>query len=195
MLDVVNNFNATALVIMLFKIVVISLITTILIMIPYCIYKKQKAEKIHHPIFLGIFIFYLIALLIVTIYRFGSTLKYPSVNVIPLKQIIDNFKAAYAYNTHLAIRSFTYNVLGNVIWFIPMGFLLPIIGKTFDFKMTLGIGFVASLWIELIQYVLVVGICDVDDMIFNTLGCLIGYCCYKVAKYIKEVIYEYKRTS
>ena len=47
------------------------------------------------------------------------------------------------------------------------------------FKVTL-ISFEVSLLVELIQLVTRVGSCDVDDMILNTLGGMLGYFCFKI---------------
>ena len=68
------------------------------------------------------------------------------------------------------------NLGGNVIGFIPFGALLPSIGrKPSGFLRTTFIGFELSLMVELSQLVLKVGSCDVDDIILNTLGGVIGY--------------------
>lgn len=69
------------------------------------------------------------------------------------------------------------NVLLNVAMFVPMGFLLPLLGKPFrKWYVTLTAGFGASAVIELVQLWLGKGICDVDDLFCNTLGTVIGYC-------------------
>lgn len=68
------------------------------------------------------------------------------------------------------------NVLLNVAMFVPMGFLLPLLGKKFrKWYVAIPTGFAASLAIELIQLAIGRGICDVDDLFCNTLGAVIGY--------------------
>ena len=68
------------------------------------------------------------------------------------------------------------NVLLNVAMFIPMGFLLPLLGKKLrKWYVTIPMSLGASLAIELLQLALGRGICDVDDLFCNTLGAVMGY--------------------
>lgn len=68
------------------------------------------------------------------------------------------------------------NVLLNVAMFVPLGFLLPLLGKAFRrWYVTIPVGFGASLAIELLQLAMGRGICDVDDLFCNTLGAVIGF--------------------
>ena len=68
------------------------------------------------------------------------------------------------------------NVLLNVAMFVPLGFLLPILWKIFrKWYVMAPAGFAVSLGIELFQLATGRGICDVDDLLANTLGALIGY--------------------
>lgn len=75
------------------------------------------------------------------------------------------------------------NILGNIIGFIPLGVLLPVlfvrlqrIGKT------IGVVFLISLSFETIQLLFNLGVFDVDDLILNTLGGAIGYVFYVISK-------------
>lgn len=68
------------------------------------------------------------------------------------------------------------NLLGNVFCFVPFGFVLPIISRQQRSLWRIAfLSFLSSLLVELIQLVSKVGSCDVDDMILNTLGGVIGY--------------------
>lgn len=68
------------------------------------------------------------------------------------------------------------NVLLNIAMFMPLGFLLPLLGKKFrKWYISIPAGFCASLVIELLQLAIGQGICDVDDLFCNTLGAVIGY--------------------
>ncbi|WIM69082.1 VanZ family protein [Corynebacterium breve] len=67
------------------------------------------------------------------------------------------------------------NVIGNTALFIPVGFLAVTLASPRRPLFTAATtGFVASLAIEIAQYALAVGYSDIDDLIFNTLGALIG---------------------
>jgi len=89
----------------------------------------------------------------------------------------DRVTAAYSYQ----------NIGGNIIGFIPLGVMLPLV---FSFlckwwRSALFI-FGISLLFETIQLFTGVGIFDVDDLLLNSLGGLIGYYVYIGAKYLLE---------
>ena len=63
----------------------------------------------------------------------------------------------------------------NVVIFIPLGFLLGTAFKTTTWWKTVIVGGFASLSIELIQLFTSRGTAEFDDVMHNTLGCLIGY--------------------
>ena len=68
------------------------------------------------------------------------------------------------------------NLLGNIIMFIPLGFLMPRIFRRLRKlwkTLLLCIGIIVA--IELVQLVTLVGTCDVDDLILNVLGIYLGY--------------------
>ena len=72
------------------------------------------------------------------------------------------------------------NLLGNVVCFVPFGFVLPVISRNQrKFWKILLLSFLTSLLVELIQLVSKVGSCDVDDMLLNTLGGIIGYVLFR----------------
>ena len=69
------------------------------------------------------------------------------------------------------------NVLLNIALFVPLGVLLPLLGRPFRrWYIALPAGFMVSLAIEAIQYLAGRGMFDVDDLVCNTLGCGLGYC-------------------
>lgn len=68
------------------------------------------------------------------------------------------------------------NLGGNIIGFIPMGFLLPFINlKNRKFFRVFIICFLVTLAVELIQFIFRVGCFDVDDICLNLIGGIIGY--------------------
>jgi glycopeptide antibiotics resistance protein len=119
-------------------------------------------------------------------------------NVIPFKSItnyfIDMNNHGFIYLDNLIIYfpdfikmiqmlfSTTFiNFIGNIILFIPLGFLFP---YAFDKKVSiikiLIVGFIVSFGIEITQYlVLSSRRADIDDIILNVFGVLIGFLIYK----------------
>lgn len=71
------------------------------------------------------------------------------------------------------------NLVGNVAGFMPFGFLLPLLSvKERRWIMVFLLTFELSLVVEVLQLFTGVGSFDVDDLLLNTLGGLLGYWCY-----------------
>ena len=88
------------------------------------------------------------------------------VNLIPFVNLLD-----YPSKGEILL-----NVIGNTAMFIPTGILTPLLYKHLDsFTRTVLTGFLISLTIEFIQLPFAVRCSDVDDLILNTLGCIVGY--------------------
>lgn len=79
------------------------------------------------------------------------------------------------------IRGAITNLFGNILLFIPLGLLPPLLwswaGKLWK-TLLLAAGIVAV--VELLQMLLLVGTCDVDDLILNVTGAAIGYGLFKL---------------
>lgn len=71
------------------------------------------------------------------------------------------------------------NILGNIVLLIPLGFLLPQVYRTLPNNKALIIFSAFCLMIEAIQAYSKIGIFDIDDVILNLLGCMIGYWAYR----------------
>ena len=79
-------------------------------------------------------------------------------------------------------------IILNYILFIPLGLLLYLcFGERWGLKVVL-IGFLLSAAIELIQLIFKIGVFEFDDMIGNTIGCLIGALVGKTTREIKKRI-------
>lgn len=106
--------------------------------------------------------------------RGAASLSY-HYNLEPFKEI----SRFITYRNHLGMGVVIANLLGNVVAFIPFGLFLPImINNRFGYiGMTL-LSLDMSLFIELLQLASKVGSFDVDDLILNTIGGLLGYCIF-----------------
>ena len=87
------------------------------------------------------------------------------------------FASIYAYQArHAAI-----NLAGNVVMFVPLGFLLPKVSarqrKLWRTMLTTAL---LVMLVEMVQLFSLRGSCDVDDVILNVLGAVIGYGIYKI---------------
>ncbi|KHF36966.1 VanZ like family protein [Paenibacillus sp. P1XP2] len=78
------------------------------------------------------------------------------------------------------------NFFGNIAAFMPLGFLLPMVCgvRSMTLPKVLLISFGVSLALESLQLVLFIGTFDVDDIIMNTAGGLLGYAAYVVLYFL-----------
>ena len=78
----------------------------------------------------------------------------------------------------------------NVLLFMPLGLLAGAAIRRKRFLKTVGLCCGISVEIELLQLITKRGVCNIDDVIHNTLGCFIGYglflLCYKPICRIKK---------
>ena len=101
-------------------------------------------------------------------FNFGGTQE-GEPNLIPFKTIWPYLSGEFG----LLIGGL--NIVGNIIFLIPVGFLLP---KVFNRLTQLHIFLMAlffCLLIELIQAYFRIGIFDIDDVLLNVLGVMAGY--------------------
>lgn len=75
-------------------------------------------------------------------------------------------------------------VIENIFLFIPLGFLVPLVfNKVRTFWRCIPIGFLLSICIEVTQLLTKRGFCQLDDVIMNTLGCMIGFLIWRLMEY------------
>lgn len=81
----------------------------------------------------------------------------------------------------------------NAIMFAPLGFLLPAYFERYrHWGRTLAAGFLTSLTVELIQ-LFTFRATDVDDLIMNTLGTLVGFLLVKLVLRRRTAVYRGKK--
>lgn len=83
------------------------------------------------------------------------------------------------------------NFVGNTTMFIPIGIVWPTVYKELDSHrkvIAAGVGF--SLFIEILQLPFFDRVSDIDDLILNSAGFLMGYGIYVFVKYLKNKAYE-----
>ncbi len=97
-------------------------------------------------------------------------------NLIPFKTISRYFQ----YFSYFKLWDWISNIFGNVFLFIPFGLMIPFMIKSrYKLPFTVGLGFFMVLNIELIQHYFGLGVFDVDDIILNIFGIIMGFIGYK----------------
>ena len=87
------------------------------------------------------------------------------------------------------MRDILINVIGNTAMFIPLGIVWPSVYKGLDTHwkvISAGIG--VSLCIEILQLPFYDRVSDVDDLLLNSLGFIIGYLLYLLAKLVSKKV-------
>ena len=88
------------------------------------------------------------------------------------------------------VKAVFINLAGNILAFVPFGAILPVISRRFrGFFRVMLLGFSFSLLVECTQLVTRVGTFDVDDLMLNTLGAVIGYLFFALCDRIRRHIY------
>ena len=98
------------------------------------------------------------------------------INLIPFVNLFD----------YEELRYLLVNVIGNTLMFVPSGVIFPCLFKRLDtFLKVVFAGAGVSLCIEILQLPFSVRASDIDDLILNTSGVIIGYGVYALAKKLK----------
>lgn len=138
-------------------------------------FKKGKL-RITVNLFFVMYIVYLVYLTLFSTY-YGRDYFHRSLNLIPFRTLAEYLHSTYNFSIILT------NLVGNIAAFIPMGLLLPVVLKRIDrFKRVIFIILISTVAIEITQYILGVGTTDIDDVILNTLGGMLGFCLYSFLK-------------
>ena len=86
------------------------------------------------------------------------------------------------------VRDIVWNVIGNVAMFIPTGIVLPIVYRRLNsFWKVVAAGAFISLCTEILQLPFPSRASDVDDLILNTLGVVVGYGIFAAVKEIRSL--------
>ena len=152
---------------------IISIVIMVSVRITYLI-KNQSKIVLYKEILMLCFVIYILCLF--QIVTFQDDISWSSNNFIPFQEIL-------RYN--ITSRLFFKNVLGNMIMFLPFGFFVSYYLKSEKLTLPLFLILIASISIEVVQ--LSIGrVFDVDDIILNILGGLLGYGLYFIFKKIGE---------
>lgn len=100
--------------------------------------------------------------------------------------LFQEIKRFWTYREQLGYFATFTNLFGNVLIFVPYGFFLPMASRYRSFFGTLFYSFGLSLCVEVFQLVTKVGSFDVDDLLLNTIGGVLGYISFVICNAIRR---------
>lgn len=84
----------------------------------------------------------------------------------------------------------------NVMLFVPIGLLLGCGYRNITWKRVILLGVCLSVLIEILQLLFKKGLCEVDDVIHNVVGCILGYGVFRgVALFLQRCHCRQKRVA
>ena len=96
-------------------------------------------------------------------------------NLVPFRTIIRYVKFFLSRMDRESVLLAAWNLGGNFLLFMPMGFFLPVLlSSEKAFGRTFGLVFLTVFAAEVLQGVLRVGVPDVDDLVTNMAGACVG---------------------
>lgn len=109
---------------------------------------------------------------------FERTKAFPfRINWIPIVNLLD-------YPTK---RDILLNIIGNTTMFILLGVVWPVVFKELNaHTKVIAVGIGVSLFIEILQLPFYERVSDVDDLILNSFGFVVGYLLYLLARSAKK---------
>ncbi len=143
--------------------------------------KREKAATVFLYAVFFVYIIFLLKLLFFSRITFGELFSsgravIRDYNFIPFKTV-----SGFLFTDSQAVSRFSFsNVAGNIMIFIPLGGFLPLLMRHKKIHIHLLVVFASSLAAELIQLIFGIGTCDIDDLILNTIGGIIGVFGYKL---------------
>jgi len=137
------------------------------------ILKYHEPFKFYEEILKLGFVIYIMSLFHVVTFQ---DVSWSTSNFIPFKEI---------FRYQLFSSSFFKNVIGNMIMFMPYGFFVSYFLKLDKKRQIFFMSLITSFVIEITQ--LIIGrVFDVDDILLNICGGLLGYIVYKLVYKVKE---------
>ncbi|MBD0384751.1 VanZ family protein [Paenibacillus sedimenti] len=103
---------------------------------------------------------------------------YWNLQLIPFRTITSSMNSCHRFGID---HPSSIALITNIVLFVPMGFLVPYVLRKPSFLKTIGMSLAIIFGIEIIQYVTNLGATDIDDVILNITGCLIGYMVYAIS--------------
>jgi glycopeptide antibiotics resistance protein len=134
-----------------------------------------------YPPFINVYTVWILYLLFFATFRDAPKIPF-EIKMIPFDTINNYLTNVVLWDKTEAFK----NIFGNIILFIPYGFLGILYPKLNRFIWLFVTFFIVINIVEFSQYYFKRGFADVDDIILNTTGAVIGFIIYKIFFFIKD---------
>ena len=107
-------------------------------------------------------------------------------------ELFKEIRRFIVYREQLGVFVVFSNLFGNILIFMPFGFFISMASSSSSFFMALFNSLGLSLCVEVLQLVTRVGSFDVDDILLNTIGGVLGYIVFVICNLIRGKCYVRK---
>jgi len=143
-------------------------------------------------VLLNLFLVYTLVVFSYTFFPINIPLfriDFHNANLIPFDQTI-------RYLRQLSEPTAIRNLAGNLFLLMPLGIFLPVLFlRMQNFWRVSAIGLLITLIIETFQMFLLVRVFDIDDIILNAFGVMVGYAAIKLLKFVPLIKTGVRRTA
>lgn len=101
-------------------------------------------------------------------------------------ELFREIKRFIIYREQMGVFAVFANLAGNILIFVPYGFFISVASRERGFFKTLFFSMGLSLCVEIIQLFTRVGSFDVDDILLNTIGGVLGYIVFLICNGIRR---------
>lgn len=141
----------------------------------YAIYRRRPSFRVVALLLLCDYLFFLLNVTILS--------RTPGAGIVsPIElNLLASIKRAVNTSSSILALNEVFGIVFNIVLFAPLGLLLPIVSrKHLSVYMVMFVGFLSSFVIESAQLILARGVFSLEDMMYNTLGSLVGFITYKI---------------
>ena len=151
--------------------------------------KKETKRKIQ-AVSVLLFLLYLIGLTYFLFFAESFGRIYEEREYAYNLELFKEIKRFWNYRKELGNFAVFTNIAGNVICFLPFGAILPVLCRQArNFWVIAGLSFEFTLLVECAQLISRVGSFDVDDILLNTLGGILGFLIFTICNVVRRKHY------
>lgn len=108
----------------------------------------------------------------------GQLTRIDAINMVPFHSIRENLRYGHS--------PVSWDMLYNMVMFVPFGIVYCYYQKNFCIYKAIGLSFLTTFLIEASQFIFKTGVVDIDDLMINTMGSLVGIFLYIVLRKILQ---------